>query len=120
MQYTPTPFGGHRMFSFTNTSQTQKGKSYFKMNTSILMDTQFKTIVTDTIKEIQHLHMTDPIRKWSTFLSTIKTKSRSYSKRKGRVKRNLQMRLTEQILEIEEGGGRNRGVQEEDKIFTFL
>ena len=98
MQYTPTPFGGHRVFSFTHRSHTEKGKSYYKLNTSILRDSQYKTIVTDTVKEIQSLNETDPITKWGSFLSTIKAKSRLYSKRKGQIKRLLKTKLTKQIM----------------------
>ena len=102
IQYIQTPFGGHRILSFTKKSQNEKGKGYFKMNTSILKDAKYREIVEETIEELEELQIEDEIEKWETFLLTIKSKSISYSQIKNRIKRNLKDEIVKEIYEIEE------------------
>ena len=79
IQYIPTPFRGHRVLSFAKKHETEKGKGYYKMNTSILKDAKYKEIVDETIQEIEKLQIKDEIRKWCTFIQSIRSKSVSYS-----------------------------------------
>ena len=66
LQYIQTPFGGHRLLSFKKKYETEKGKSYYKMNTNVLKDKKYQEIVNETIQEIEKLHIKDDIRKWGT------------------------------------------------------
>ena len=38
MNYSQTPFGGHRILKFVKKGTTEHGKGYYKMNTSILKE----------------------------------------------------------------------------------
>ena len=102
IQYIPTPFGGHRVLTFTKKNDTQKGKGYYKMNTSILKDSKYKEIVAETIQELENLQIKDDIRKWGTFLQSIRSKSVSYSQEKCKIKARVKEVLRENILKIEE------------------
>ena len=102
MKYFQTPFGGHRIFSFTISLSSPKGKGYYKMNTSIITDNQFRGIVTDTLQQLDTLQTNDPIHRWTTFLLAIKSKSVTYSKIKSKTRRKLKENLQKQIFNLEE------------------
>ena len=84
--YTQTPYSDHRILSFTKKSQNEKGKGYYKMNTSILKDKKYRNIVEETLAELEELELESEIENWETFLLTIKSKSISYSQIKNKVK----------------------------------
>ena len=104
ISYTPTPFRGHRILSFVKKGKSEKGKSYYKMNTSILHDVKYREIVQETKNELDDLCIKNDREKWEVFILTIRSKSLTYSKSKNRIKRILKNALTKQILEIEENG----------------
>ena len=99
--YTQTPYSDHRILSFTKKSQNEKGKGYYKMNTSILKDKKYRNIVEETLAELEELELESEIENWETFLLTIKSKSISYSQIKNKVKRNLKNTIRKQIDDIE-------------------
>ena len=102
IQYIQTPFGGHRVLSFHKKSKNKQGTGYYKMNTSILKDAQYREMVDQTIEELEELDIEDEIGKWEVFLLTIKSKSISYSQKKNKIKRKLKNTLIKEIQEIEE------------------
>ena len=102
IQYIPTPYGGHKVLSFVRKTQNEKGKGYYKMNTSILNDQKYKELVEKTVEEIEGMQIEDDIEKWVTFLSIIKSKSISYSQTKNRVKKKLKKHIIDEIQKIEE------------------
>ena len=108
MRYIQTPFGGHRILVFTNKILNEKGKGYYKLNTSILKDPQYREMVAETISEIEELQHGDAIERWEIFLLTIKSKSISYSQKKSKIKRNLKKFLTTEICKIEQGPVQSR------------
>ena len=102
IKYIPTPFGGHRILSFVKKGSTEKGKNYYKMNTSILHDVKYREMVQETLKELEDLRIESDREKWEVFILTIRSKSLTYSKSKNKIKRNLKNTLIKQIFEIEE------------------
>ena len=44
IRYTNTSFGGHRILTFTKKGQNERGRGYYKMNTSILNDAKYREI----------------------------------------------------------------------------
>ena len=102
IKYIQTPFGGHRILSFIKKGQNEKGKGYYKMNTSILKDTKYREIVEETINELEELCIENEIEKWEIFLLTIKSKSISYSQTKNRIKTRMKNTIVKQIFEMEE------------------
>ena len=89
------------------------------MNTSILKDAKYREMVKETKRELDDLHLEDKIRKWETFLLTIKSKSMVYSQAKNKIKRNLKDAIKKEIYKIEEN---ELGLQNDHilKQYTYL
>ena len=102
IKYIQTTFTGHRILSFVKKSQNEKGRGYYKMNTSILRDTKYRQLVQQTIHELEELQIEDEVEFWDVFLQTIRSKSISYSQVKNNIKRNLKHKIKKEIYEIEE------------------
>ena len=102
IRYIQTPFGGHLILSFTKKGQNEKGKGYYKMNTSILKDPKYGEMVEETLNELEHLERKNEIEKWEIFLLTIKSESIYYSQIKNKAKKGLKDTIIKQIFEMEE------------------
>ena len=62
-EYTRTPFQGHKILTFQIKSPNEKGRGYYKMNTSVLSDPMYRGIVEETLVEIEQQQITDEIKK---------------------------------------------------------
>ena len=89
VRYTNTSFGGHRILTFTKKGQNERGRGYYKLNTSILNDAKYREMVEETIKELEDLQIQDEVEKWEIFLLTIKSKSITYSQNKNKIKTKI-------------------------------
>ena len=86
MKYIHTPFVGHKVFAFGVKKNTEWGKGYFKLNTSLLQDEEYDKLVDETIAELAAFNNRNPSEKWELFLLTMKTKSIHYSTVRNRTK----------------------------------
>ena len=102
IQYVQTPFGGHKVLSFFKNSSNDRGKGYYKMNTSILLDSKFQDIVLETLREVESLETDDDIHNWVTFTTAIKSKAIIYSQHKNSIKNNLKKYVLKEISRIED------------------
>ena len=100
MNYIQTPFGGHRILTFVKKSPNDHGKPYYKMNTSILNDKEYRVMIQNLATNVENL-TTGPIHKWQTFTLLVKSQSITYSKIKNRVKNNLKNKLRNEITRME-------------------
>ena len=67
-----TPFGGaHRMLSFTIKHQIEKGPNYWKMNTSILKDREYRREIEQLFQEMDEMNIEDSIEWWQIFVSCV-------------------------------------------------
>ena len=103
IRYINTPFYGHKIMAFNIENNTEWGKSYYKLNTTLFEDEEYDNIVEETINEVETLSNRTAIQKWETFMMTMKTKSIEYSTKKNRTKKRLKNEIIKQITEIEEG-----------------
>ena len=78
------------------------GKSYYKLNTSLLEDAEYDKIVDETVAEINTLSNRTQREKWEIFMMTMQTKSIQYSTKRNLAKKRLKNELFRQILKIEE------------------
>ncbi len=115
MNYIQTPFAGHRIFTFIKKCPNEQGKSYYKMNTSILKDTKHREMIQDLADKIKNLASSDPIHKWQTFTLLVKSQSITYSKIKNRAKRRLKQKLHNEITRLEEDPSNLQ--KEQDQIY---
>ena len=73
-KYTPTPFRStHKIYSFTIQGTRQFGPGYWKMNSSILTDVAYKTLVRDTLNKVDDFNLTDPKLWWRIFIRSIRS-----------------------------------------------
>ena len=102
MRYIQTPFHGHRVLAFKIKNDSEWGKSYYKLNTSLFEDEEYDKIVDETIEEIGTLGNRTQREKWEIFMMTMKTKSITYSTKRNLAKKKLKNELIRQIMKIEE------------------
>ena len=82
-KHTPTPWPkAHRLVTFTVRANVERGPGFWKMNTSILSDRAFTSIVESTINDVSALSIQDPIERWLIFIQTIRLEAQVYSSRK--------------------------------------
>ena len=82
-KHTPTPFNmTHRILSFTYVENSEKGPSYWKMNTSILHDPPYQKTVQKIVQDVHNLNVIDPIEKWLIFIETIRIDTQIYCTKK--------------------------------------
>ena len=79
IRYINTPFYGHKIMAFNIENNTEWGKSYYKLNTSLFEDEEYDNIVEETINEVETLSNRTAIQKWETLMMTMNIKSIEYS-----------------------------------------
>ena len=98
-----TPFPhAHRVLSFSIQNQTPRGPGYWKMNTSILRDRQYKESIEQIVAEMEGLGITDEIEWWQLFLLTVRSKTIVYCQDKNKVKKSLKRIILRQMLQMEQ------------------
>ena len=105
LKYQPTPFGGHRILKFTIKGPIEHGKSYYKMNTSILKESKHKELIENLVKEINEHESNDPIHNWQLFTALAKSRSITYSKIRAKVKNSVKIRLQKELIRMENDPG---------------
>ena len=70
-------------------------------NTAILKEPKHKELIENLIEEINNLESDDPIHKWQTFTSLVKSRSITYSKVRGKIKKSVKNRLQEEYMKLE-------------------
>ena len=79
----------HKVVSFTLKEGVERGRGYWKMNTSILTDRAYQLIIEKTKQDVLNLHIQDPIEKWLVFIETVRIETQAYSKRKRHYERSI-------------------------------
>ena len=123
-RHIPTKFiRAHRIVTFTIKKQNERGPGYWKMNTKILGDRPYQTVIEKTVREVDELRIEDPIERWLVFIETVRLETQVYcsSKRyhERKVKRFCEMKI--QALEQNSELGQNPLLQDEyDYCLTRL
>ena len=83
-KYSLTPFNNaHKIISFTLTDQQERGRGYWKLNSSVLNDNAYVAMVRQTIVNVDELNILDKQRWWDIFLTCIRYKDRISSSQAG-------------------------------------
>ena len=78
-----TPFNNaHKIISFTVKDQQERGRGYWKLNSSVLNDNADVAMVRQTIVNEDKLNILDKQRWWDIFLTCIRSKAVDYTKHK--------------------------------------
>ena len=106
IQYINSGFHGHKILSFSRLPSVDLGKSYYKLNTSILADPKYQDLVQGAVTEASALNAPG-IDRWLTFLSIIRSDSIAYSRDKAAVKSKLKVQILQDLESLEESGTQN-------------
>ena len=101
-KYTLTPFNlAHKILSLTITDQQERGRGYWKLNSSVLNDKVYIAMVRQTSANVGKLPIRDPQKWWDTFLTSVRSKTVAYTKRKHSIENECRSRLREDLLRLE-------------------
>ena len=101
-QYTLTPFSNaHKIISFTFKDQQEKGRGYWKLNSSVLNDNAYVAMVRQTIVNVDKLNILDKQRWWDIFLTCIRSKTVIYTKREYFVENSTRERIRKDLVVLE-------------------
>ena len=81
----------------------ERGKGYWKMNTSYLYDGEFVQTINDHITDIQHeLQQLSALERWEVFKLKVKEKIQQYTKAHASEEKLIISQLSERITELED------------------
>ena len=101
-QYFPVPFNlAHKVVSFTIRDQQPRGPSYWKLNSSILDDHAYVRLIEGTIANVDSLRLADKQRWWDVFLTSVRSKTIEYTKRKHFIENNTRRLLRRDLERLE-------------------
>ena len=101
-KYTLTPFNlAHKILSLTVADQQERGRGYWKLNSSVLNDRAYIAMVRQTRANVDKLPIRDPQKWWDTFLTSVRSKTVEYTKRKHSIENECRNRLREDLLRLE-------------------
>ena len=99
-KHTHTPFiKAHRIVTFTIKQHNNRGPGFWKMNTSILPDRAYITLVETTVNDVLTLNIQDPIERWLIFIETIRIETQAYCSRKKYLEQKMK-HICEKNIEI--------------------
>ncbi len=101
-QYLHTPFHDHKIQQFTLQLQQPRGPSYWKLNVSILQDRQYRLLVEQVIANVDALPLPDKQMWWDIFLTSIRSRTIAYTKRKHFLAQQLKSTLLQQLHALEQ------------------
>ena len=101
-KYTVTPFNlAHKILTLTVTDQQERGRGYWKLNSSVLDDNAYTAMVRQTIANVDKLPIQDPQKWWDTFLTSVRSKTVENTKREHSIENECRNRLCEDLLRLE-------------------
>ena len=89
----------HKIVTFTLKDECERGPGFWKMNTSILKDRAYETLVDNTTNDVLSLGLHDPIERWLVFIDSISIETKLYSAKKKGIERRIK-KLCEKNIEI--------------------
>ena len=102
----------HKMVTFSLKEECERGPGFWKMNTSILRDRVFETLVENTVNDVLSLGLQDPIERWLIFIETISIGTKAYSAKKRGIERRIKT-VCEKKIEILE---QNPAMSQDDQL----
>ena len=101
----------HRIVKFTIKEEGERGPGYWKMNTSILRDPAFKTLIESTVTDVASLQIDDPIERWQVFIETVRIDTRAYSSKKRAIEKRIRDLCEKNIVLLEQNPMLNQDPQ---------
>ena len=101
-QYIHTPFHDHKIQQFTLQQQQPRGPAYWKLNVSVLHDRQYRRIIELVIANLEAMHIADKQQWWDLFLTSVRSRSLTYTKRKHFLTQQLKSTIIAQMHALEQ------------------
>ena len=102
----------HKIVTFTLKDECERGPGFWKMNSSILKDRAYETLVENTANDVLSLGLHDPIERWLVFMDSISIETKLYSAKKKGIERKIK-KLCEKNIEILE---QNSTMSQDDQL----
>ena len=100
--YTYYPLANtHKLLTFSINSPQEKGPGYWKMNTSILKDTNYTRMVTDAISQMEELLCDDPSEWWEVLLLSIRSLTVDYCRKKRFAEKSVKRQCIGELNDLE-------------------
>ena len=99
------------MVTFSLKEQCERGPVFWKMNTSILRDHAYETLVENTANDVLSLGL-DPIERWLVFIETLAIDTRVYCTKKRAIERTVKGLCEKRINILEQ----NPAMSQDDQL----
>ena len=100
--YLPTPFtNAHKVYSFTLRSKQPKGKGYWKLNTAVLTDPPYTSLVQGTVANLDSMDIVDAKTWWRLFIRCIRSKTIKYCSIKRAHERTIKLAMRSELEHLQ-------------------
>ena len=100
--YTYYPLANtHKLLSFSILSTQEKGPGYWKMNTSVLNDTNYTRLITEAISRMEELDCEDPSEWWEVLLLSIRSHTVDFCRKKRFVEVAVKRQCIKELNDLE-------------------
>ena len=91
----------HKILSFTVRHPSPRGQSYWKLNSSIINDPLYVTLIEKIAQNVTASCPPTPQMWWDTFLTAVRSRSVIYCRRKAFIKNNVKKAISEKMHFLE-------------------
>ena len=99
--YIPTPFLDHKIQEIHFATRIPTGRTDWKMNVSVLPDTQYQALIHTLIDNMDTLSLPDHGTWWEVFLLAVRSYTITYTKHKAFVKHKLKNAILQQLEDFD-------------------
>ena len=102
MKYIYSHFGSsHKIMTCDITGDQDIGKGYWKMNSSIIHDEQYRILIENAMEEVGQLGINDNLERWDLIIMLIRSISMKYSIQKKKIKNTVKKYVVNELLKLE-------------------
>ena len=101
-KYSLTPYNNaHKILSVDVKDQQERGRGYWKVNSSVLYDNAYFAMVRQTIEHVDKLNILGKQRWWDIFLTCMRSKTVTYTKHKYFIKNPTWEKIRKDLVALE-------------------
>ena len=120
MKYIYSHFGSsHKIMTCDISGDQDIGKGYWKMNSSIISDEQYRILIENAMEQVGQLRIDDNLERWDLIIMLIRSISIKYSIQKKKIKDAVKTYVVREILDFEKRPRDNMTVQEKQQYRHF-
>ena len=120
MKYVFSHFGSSHKIMTCDISRLQDiGKGYWKMNSSIINDEQYKKLIEKAMEEIVKLGIHNYLERWDLIIMRIRSISIQYAIKKGKIKKAVKSYVIKEIIDLEKKSSDKMSLREKQQYRHF-